>query len=156
MGATWKQAAAVSAAWLCLAGCAANRFQPAGFTEIQHNQAMNEVRYTSDRVRLGEPVQITFHPGAVDRAGTALNGTLTGYFYAYNKWNGTVSVSSKPITLFNRGEVYYIETIASITPLPETQPLMQQVKATPSLDLMELTLVRSYAQPEFQPELRTR
>ena len=120
------------------AGCASAPYKPAGFTDKDMTKKQNDLRLTCETVRMGTPVQIKFYEGNINPKETAPGGKLTGYFYACNKWNHTISVSQMPLTWRDRGEPYYLQYVDAITPLQQTAllPTPSDVSKTNPLQKM--------------------
>ena len=119
-----KQLACLSLAVLGLAGCATTRFKPQGLTDQEAERKMNELLYVCQGLRQGSYINLSFYPDNADSDKNAYSGNRSGYFYACNKMNGTLSMSSQRLTMFDRGELYplrYIETLTRVPdPLPQT------------------------------------
>jgi hypothetical protein len=102
-----------------LAGCATTPYKPAGLTDQQVNQKLNDLRQVCWHLRQGAHVTISFYDGATTTEGKTVS-TMTGYFYGFNKMNDMVAVSAQPLTVFDRGEPYDLRSISEITPMQDS------------------------------------
>lgn len=141
-----------------ITGCATSKFKPEGLTEQQITESLSERRRISGNLPMGSPIKLSFYPGATDSQGQALGAEITGFFYAFNKMNDTISVSPTPLSLVNRGVPYYLDYIAEITlitPMLASRlhgiehPTETEGKPT------SLSMVGFQAWPDFERELLT-
>ena len=88
---------------LGLTGCATT-YKPAGLTDRQITQKMNDLRQTCRKFRQGDYVKIQFYDGAPGASAT----TVAGYFTAYNKMSDTISLSTKYMEYSDRGTPYQL------------------------------------------------
>ena len=122
MGTSFKHLAFLSLAAISLGGCATARYKPQGFTDQETERKLNEVLYECQGLRLGSYIQISFYADGTDSEKKVYSGTRSGYFYACNKMNRTLSMSSKKLTFFDRGDLYPLKYIEAITKLPDAAP----------------------------------
>jgi hypothetical protein len=108
---------------LAVAGCATTHTKPAAFTDQQVSATIQHLRTVCLSLPLGSPVNVKFYEGASNEDKEIASANLTGYFYAYNKWNDTVTLSAQPPSFFHRGTPYYL---ASIETIALTAPSMVQ------------------------------
>jgi hypothetical protein len=94
-----------------LTGCATT-YKPAGLSEQQITQKINDLRQICQRFRQGDYVKIQFYDGAPGSTGT----TVAGYFTAYNKMSGTLSLSAKYMEYSDRGTPYSLAYLSDVTP----------------------------------------
>ncbi len=116
MKGTWTRLAGLCLSGICFAGCATARPKPAGFTDPQLSQTLRHLRTLCMTLRLGSPVNVKFYEGASATDKDVASASMTGYFYAYNKWNDTITISPQPPAFFDRGTPFYLASIQSIAP----------------------------------------
>jgi hypothetical protein len=116
---SFKHLAVLGLAAASLSGCATAHYKPQGLTEQEAELKLNDVLYTCQGLRQGTFINISFYPDAAVNEKRDYSGNRSGYFYACNKLNGTLSMSSNRITMFDRGEFFPLERIETITKPPE-------------------------------------
>jgi hypothetical protein len=118
MKCTLKSAAWLLAASLGLSGCATPRMKPAGFSGQELTHTVRHLRTLCLGLKVGDPVDVKFYEGASTFDRDVASGSMKGYFYGFNHWNDTITLSMTPPTFFAAGTPYYLTAIESIAPAP--------------------------------------
>ena len=120
---------------LLLTGCATVPPKPAAMTDSQFTHSLRNLRGVCLTLRVGDPVNVKFYEGDAKYDKDIASTQMAGYFYAYNRWNDTVTISAQPPTFFSSGTPYYLSSIESIaiTPVESVQGPATLAQALASL-----------------------
>jgi hypothetical protein len=132
MGNSIKHLAALGLAAICFTGCASAGYKPQGLTDKEAENKVNALIYECQWLHQGSYISISFYPDAAEGANKEYRGSKSGYFYACNKMSGTLSMSRNRITMYDRGEIYPLSCIQTISKLPD--PVPQTAMADDLLD----------------------
>jgi len=146
---TIKHLAYLGLAAICLGGCASAPYKPQGFSDQEAERKLNEIIHTCQGLRQGSYINISFYADVLDVDKKEYSGNKSGYFYACNKMSGTLSMSKNRLTMFDRGDIYPLRYIETISKLPE--PVSQTAMADDLLD----TIVKNVFQVRHDDPERT-
>jgi hypothetical protein len=122
-----------------LSGCATVPPKPTAMTDNQFTQALRHLRGVCLTLRVGDPVNVKFFEETSKYDKDIASSQMAGYFYAYNRWNDTITISVEPPTFFSSGTPYYLTSIESIAITPA-----QSVQAPATLAQALASVPRDY------------